>query len=112
MDMTPESKFLKAGINIKDGDIIKFLDEGEEVDGQWGKKVQIKVETPNGEEKILTLNNSSRGNMVSYYGSSSDGWIGKEARINVVKMMVRGKMINVITLTEPNVDINGDVITQ
>lgn len=112
MKVKIDSKFLKGGENIHDGDNITFLNEGEEVEGQWGTRMQIDVKTPEGEEKALTLNNTSKANMIKAYGGDSEGWVGKEARVNVTKQMVGKEMKQVILLTAPNIDVEGNVIIQ
>jgi hypothetical protein len=112
MDMTPESKFLKVGINIKDGDMITFKNEGKLEPGKWGDKIQIEVQTPNLENKLLSLNNASRSNMIELYGRDSKNWVGKEARVNIVKQMVANEMKNIIVLTAVNTDAEGSVLIQ
>ena len=58
------SPFLKAGINVKKGDIIKLVDEGfqKEMIGFDKKSKMVwefTVELPNGENKAYTMNVST-----------------------------------------------------
>ena len=60
----------------------------------------------------MSLNNSSRTNMIKLYGADSKNWIDKEARVNIVKQMVGNEMKGVIILTNPSEDAEGNVIIQ
>jgi phage repressor protein C with HTH and peptisase S24 domain len=80
MHVKIESKFVRPNEHVRDGEHIVFVNEGEERQGQYGKKFNILVRLPNGEEKLLSLNNSSKRNMIGHYGGDSAKWIGKEAR--------------------------------
>ena len=85
---------------------------GEERQGQYGKKFNVLVRLPNGEEKLLSLNNSSKRNMIGHYGGDSAKWIGKEARVNIARQLVGTEMKPVIILTPPNIDVEGQVIIE
>lgn len=112
MELTIDSKYLKAD-NVKNDSLITFKNEGEIVEGgQWGAKFNIKVTTEMGEEKIASLNNSSKSNLIEEYSNDTKKWIGKQARVNIVKQMVGNVMKDVIYFTAPNKDMEGNVILE
>ncbi len=100
---------------VKDGDIIAFVNSGEWQesqkftydDGNPVKQFVIKVKYDNSEYS-LTLNKMSRTNMVALYGSETEGWIGKKAKITKVKVMAGGKMKTSLVLDSPD----GKVVTE
>lgn len=110
MKVTIETDYVKPNINIRDGDIITFLDEGRYRDGEYGRYLEINVRLPNGEEKKLTPNNTSVANMVELYGDDTVEWIGEDARVNLVKQMVSKEMKTVLYLTPPDEDMEGNKI--
>lgn len=115
MKVEIQSAFLKVNIDVKQGDIIRFVGEGEKVPDKWNKgkfKTNIQVSGDNFNDKLLTLNNSSLREMMKLYGDDTKNWIGKDAMINVVKQLVSGSMKDIIMLTAPNVDREGNVIIQ
>lgn len=112
MKLTIDSAFLKAGVNIKDGDKITFLDEGtSEKDERKGTDRTIfTVKTPSGDEKKTSPNNTSLRAMIALYGDDTAAWVGKQARVNVLAQMIDGEMTKVIYLTAPDRDLEGNVI--
>lgn len=112
MKVKIESAFLKPDENIKDGDIITFLDEGwEEENEAFGKRqMVITVITPDMEKKKCNLNNTSKLNMRQAYGEDSKSWVSKEARVNIVKQMVGKTMKSVVYLSHPERDLEGNII--
>lgn len=112
MKVTIESAFLKPGENIKDGDLITFLDEGiTEPNKQSGKNQMIMtVMTPSMEKKKISVNNTSKSNLKKVYGDESKDWIDQQARVNIVKQMVSNEMKSVIYLTQPGIDLEGNIV--
>ena len=113
MKVKVSTRFLKANLNIKDGDLITFKSEGEEGVNQSGRQIlNMLVENPDSDEKTLTVNNTSKANMIKLYGDDTANWVGKEARVNIIKQMVGKEMKEVIYLTAPNIDFEGNVISE
>lgn len=112
MKVKVESAFVSAGVDVRDGDIITFLNEGEERENERFGKVQlvVLVRLPSGAEKSLSLNNSSKRAMIEVYGDDTSAWVLKEARVNIVKQLVQGKTKSVIILSHPNKDSEGNLI--
>jgi hypothetical protein len=119
MDMQVESKFLKAGVNVKDGDLVEFVNEGTETmsdykdkNGAPKLKINITVKLANGKEVEASLNIPSRKNLVEAYGRDSKNWVGKSARVNVLKQLVGKEMKQVVVFTHPSKDADGNVIIE
>lgn len=91
--------------DVLGGEIITFKSEGEWVeskrftynDGSPKKDFIIKVEI-NGEEKDMRLNQTNRDILINVYGKETKEWIGQTATITKVKVVVAGKMIDMIVL--------------
>jgi hypothetical protein len=94
-------KYLKAD-EVKSGDLLKFLTEGEEtvstkfqypettmastphpLRGQFKKQFEIKVSLGNGEERTLTLNKTSYTAIGDKLGYDTKDWINKIAKITI-----------------------------
>ncbi len=88
----------------KNGDVLNFTDAGDWVESQYKKEdgtprkqFQIGVEF-GGSEYTLNLNGTSIANIIPVYGKDSEGWIGKQVKVEIVKAMVAGKMKDMIIL--------------
>lgn len=97
-----DSAFVKAGINITEGDKIKFLDAGQKDEkDRWVFQVEI-ISGKTGNvrcEKKFSLNKTNFNAVASFYGSNSDDWVGKEMSVRV--MMVNdpsGKTVKGVRL--------------
>ena len=94
-------KYLKAD-EVKSGDLLKFLTEGEEtvstkyaypemtmagtphpLAGQMKKQFEIKVSLGNGEERTLTLNKTSYTAVGDKLGYETSNWVGHIAVVTV-----------------------------
>ena len=101
------TNFVKAGINIKDGDIVKLLDEGkwDTMTGQDGKTKQVlkfEMKLADGETKTYTMNNTTIRNLTQEWGQDSKDWMRKELKVHLLAQMAFGKMIKVLILTPPD----------
>jgi len=101
-----ESQYLVAEQDVKDKDLIHFVSEGEYLEGEFGEKLVIDVQTPRGENKKLSLNQTSKKNIMEEYGDDTEEWVSKPARVNIVKQMVGGKMKSIVYLTHPDKALN------
>ena len=100
------TNFVKAGVNIKSGDIVRLLTEGEwkeikSPDNKTKKVLQFEMSLPSKEIKTYTMNNTTIDNLSVAYGEDSKNWMNKDLRANVVKQMAFGKPTNVLILTPP-----------
>lgn len=108
----PEIKFtsewLKAGDNVRQGDHIRFLDEGHKDEkDQWVFKVGVIV-GGSGEisvTKKFSLNKKNFNAISKVYGSNSDKWLGKEMRVTVIKVEnpKTGDIVPAVRLQAPGV---------
>jgi len=107
--VTFNSNYLKTA-DCKEGDRVSFLDAGKFVentkykypDGNPRQDFIITV-SHNGAEKSFRVNKTNRDIMIASHGNNSENWIGKSARITLVKSLVSGKSMKIIVLetTEP-----------
>jgi hypothetical protein len=105
MKLAEAKNYLKTA-NVKTGDVVTFTNEGEwsesrkftNKDGTPKKQFIIKV-TMNGQELDFTVNGMNRKALIAAYGDETSAWIGKKAKITVVKSLVSGEMKDVICLT-------------
>jgi hypothetical protein len=93
------SSYVVAGDDVKDGDMIVFVDGGKMHKYEDGRQtIQFNVTCPNGKTKLLSLNRTSANNLSEVYGSATEEWQGRNAMVTIVKMNVRGQLKNVIYL--------------
>ncbi len=100
--------FAKKGEDIRQDDIVVIANEGKEVDGTFGKQDVFLIKIENGQEKNVTLNQTSINNLIDAYGDDSKNWIGKNAKVWLIRTMVSGKMRDVLYLSHPNADFNDE----
>lgn len=101
MKLKNPSQFIVAGMDVQDGDQVKFLDTGiyQPLPQDPSKETLIfNVELPSGDKKKISLNNTSQTNLMKVWGDESSTWVNKTARIEIVKQKVFDKMKNVMYL--------------
>ena len=91
-------EFAKVGEDFKDGDIIKILNAGEIIPGEWGDRQMFKISVSTG-EKNLSFNQTSVNNLIDVFGEDTQKWVGQNIKVWVVKQMIDGKLRNVAYLT-------------
>lgn len=91
-------EYAKINQDIKDGDTIKILDEGQIVTGDYGDRHVFKVNTKNG-EKNLTMNQTSLNNLIDALGDDTSKWIGQDIKAWVIRQSVSGQLKNICYLT-------------
>ena len=92
------SEYVIAGQDVNTGDLIEILNEGEitKGDDKIGPKMVIKVKIPKGIDKKLTLNETSKKEIIEKYGDESTAWIGKQLKVKIAEMNVAGQFKKVI----------------
>lgn len=90
-DVSELNEFIVAGSDIKDGEEMTILNEGEFVTFNAGKEnerksLQVKVKTPEGMTKKWTVNKTSLIELQGAWGRDSKAWIGKIVSVEVVKV--------------------------
>lgn len=104
MEIIIPSSFVKAGVNIKDGDVVQLITEGEwkeikGVDGKSKKVLQFEMMLPNREVKTYTMNNTTIRQMSDSLGTDSKAWVKVPLRANIVKIQAFGKLTDLLTLS-------------
>jgi hypothetical protein len=99
------SRWLKANVNVRQGDTITFLNAGEfdKKQEQWVFKVRV---ARTGEEKLFGLNKKNFTAISNLYGKNSDEWIDKQMGIRVVTVeSPKGGEVDAIRLHDPARDV-------
>lgn len=107
-----DSAWVKAGLNTKQGDNLRFLDAGTEVPKAGTNQVDMVFEVAivrNGvveTKKKFSLNRTNFKAVSALYGTNSDNWVGKEMKANVVKRQnpQSGELVKAIALSAPGAD--------
>lgn len=83
--------FIKADVDVKQGDIITILDAGtlqesEQFTNEDGspKSDHIFKVLVEGEERKITMNKTSLKKFIEKYGNESEDWVNKKAKVNIV----------------------------
>ena len=99
---TSVGSFLKKGEDIKNGDVITIANEGKKSEGQYGEQDIFLIKLKNGEEGNVAFNQTSLNTLIEGYGEDSINWIGKEAKVMMIKMSVSGKIRDVYYFLHPD----------
>jgi hypothetical protein len=104
-ELSKLDKFVKAS-NVKNGDIILFLDGGQikemdfkEDNGTVKKQPVLEMKVKhNGDEKIYSPNKTTRDLLGKAWGTNTDAWIGKKGKVKLISQIVKGALKDVIVL--------------
>lgn len=97
-------QFAKQGEDYKNGDLLVFLDAGTEQEGTYGMQHVFTMKFPNGESKLMTVNQTSINNLIDGgFEEESTTWVGKTVKAEVMKQNVAGKFVMVTYLFAPDV---------
>src|SRR3990167_1309824 len=100
-------QFAKVKEDYKDGDMLKIIDAGTEVEGEFGTQTVFKVELPLVGIKNMSFNQTSKNHLIEAFGNDTEEWIGKEIKAWVIKQNVSGKFRDVTYLTAPDQELQG-----
>jgi len=95
------SPYVKKGEEILDGDLVTISNEGQEIPGQFGDQFVIKITLEDGEERAMTLNQTSENNLIEAYGEDSIKWVGKQAKVFLEKKKINDKKVIIAYLAAP-----------
>ena len=74
--ITAQGDWAKVGEDFKDGDLIKIMDEGTIVEGEFGARKVFKIAFKGREgTKNLSFNQTSLNNLVDGFGEDTKDWI-------------------------------------
>ena len=105
MKLKPPSDYVTANVDIRTGDVIEFLDEGEYTHPPQNPEREVltfKVLLANGEEKKISVNKTSQKSLMSAWcpeDMDSKHWVGKRAKVEIIRQQVFDKLKDVIFLT-------------
>lgn len=102
MKLKPPSDFVIAGQDVKDGDLITFLDEGKynTLPQDPSREVlTFKVKIPSGEEKSISVNKTSQIELIKAWTDETSKWKGKKAKVKLVNQKVFQVFKDVIYLS-------------
>ena len=97
--------FAKKNVDIKNGDLITIANEGKQVEGQFGLQNLFLVKLTNGEEKNISVNQTSLNGLVDAFSEDSIKWIGQQVKVWLIKQNVAGKFVDVLYISHPNYDL-------
>ena len=98
-------KYLKAD-EVKPGDIITIMDEGEWVTsakftnpktGEPKKDFMVKIDI-SGREADMTVNSTKRKALIKAFGKDSKDWVNKKCNCEVANIMVGDSMKKTVVL--------------
>jgi len=96
-----QGDWAKIKEDIFNGDIITIADEGEVVEGEFGKRHVFKVETKNG-IRNLSFNQTTMNYLIDAYDEETNEWQGEKVKVWLIKSNVAGKIRDIVYLTAPN----------
>jgi len=105
MKLKNPSEYVTANVDVKTGDIIQFLNEGQYTHPPQNPEREVltfKVLLPNGEEKKISVNKTSQKELMSAWcpdDMDSSHWVGKKAKVTITTQQVFDKLKDVIFLT-------------
>jgi hypothetical protein len=104
MKLTTQRNYLKTE-NIKQGDLITILNEGEFVasakytypNGEPRKDFLIKIKH-NDQEADMRINATNKKVLVAAFGDETSAWVNKQVKLDTANVMVSGKMMKTIIM--------------
>lgn len=94
-------EWAKKGVDYSNGDVVKIVNGGSIVSGDYGDRHVFSIRTKNG-EKNQTFNQTSMNACIDAFGEETEEWIGKDVKVTIVKQNVSGKFIDVVYLAHPD----------
>ncbi len=78
---------------LEDGDILKFVTEAQEIEGQNGKQLVAKcrVKDKTTESMNVAINTPSKNALIDAFGDDTKEWINKHLTVCVLPCIVGGK---------------------
>jgi len=101
MKIKPPSEYVMPKVDVRDGDYITILNEGEYRNLPQDPSREVltfKVKLPSGDEKKLSMNPTSQKELIMAWGDDSRNWINKRCLVEIVRQKVFTQMKDVIFL--------------
>ena len=102
---TSSGPFLKKGKDILEGQMIEIISEGEQVEGEFGMQNVFEVETEDGLNGNVSINQTSINGFIDAWGEDSANWVKKKVKVHKVKQNVAGKFIDVYYFSHPDAEL-------
>ena len=102
---TSSGPFLKKGKDILEGQMIEIMSEGEQVEGEFGMQNVFEVETEDGLNGNVSINQTSINGFIDAWGEDSANWVKKKVKVHKVKQNVAGKFIDVYYFSHPDAEL-------
>ena len=100
MDTSELSLYVVPDVDVVTGDVVTFVSGGSTRKFEDGNpRLQLEIELPAGNKKLITINNTSLKQLQAKYGFESEDWVGKQAKVTIAQQAVRGSMKKVIFLS-------------
>jgi len=103
-----DTPWLKAKVNVQNGDHIRFDDEGvDDTDQQGNSRLKLGVTVIRGQEEITSKffspNRTNLKEIVKCYGTESADWVGKEMLVAIEKVRnpQTGEKVDSVALYAP-----------
>jgi len=100
MKIKNPSEYVTPNIDVKNGDYIEILDEGEysTLPDKDREVLTFKVKVPSGDVKKLSMNATSQKELINAWTDDSKEWVGKKCKVEIVRQKVFTQMKDVIFL--------------
>lgn len=99
--------YLKKGVDFKDGDLVKIMNEGKEVPGEYGMQNMFMVKAEEKEGNV-SFNQTTLNGLIDAYGDDSSNWINRMVKAHAIKQNVAGKFIVVWYFSHPQAELTED----
>ena len=94
-------QYAKKEEELNDGDTVTIINEGMETEGNYGPQFVIGIKLDNGEERAMSLNQTTENNLIEAFGEDSLGWAKKKVNVFLQKKKIGGKRVTVAYLAAP-----------
>jgi len=74
------------------------IKEWDLIETKYGKRMKLTLEM-NGETKVMFLSRAFARKIAEELGKNPNDWVGQEVKIGTTQVMIRGKVIDKVTLT-------------
>ena len=104
-------EFAKKDVDYKNDDMVTILNEGKQIEGQYGTQNIFLIKLPNGDEKNVSFNQTTMNGLIDAYGKDSKEWMNKEVKIHLISQNVAGKFLKVTYISHPEAELTENGFT-
>ena len=103
--------FAKKNVDIKNGDLVTIANEGKQIEGLYGVQNVFLIKLTNGEEKNISVNQTSMNSLIDSFGEDSIKWVGQKVKVWIIKQNVSGKFLDVLYIADPKAELGENGFT-